>query len=169
MPFLDFVTPVLVFAVLFGLSMDYEVFLLSRMREEFLATGDNERAVAMGLETTGRTISAAAMIMVVVFSAFVTTGLVQVKQIGLGLAVAVFVDATLVRLVLLPAAMRLLGRWNWWIPRFLGAVLPRVDTGEGSGLRASGPTRPFAEPPPSAASPRRPADADAGGPSPHPR
>jgi RND superfamily putative drug exporter len=150
MPFLDFITPVLVFAVLFGLSMDYEVFLLSRMREEYLATGDNERAVAMGLETTGRTISAAAIIMVVVFSAFVTTGLVQVKQIGLGLAVAVLVDATLVRLVLLPAAMRLLGRWNWWLPGLLSRLLPRVDIGEGAEPPTLGTTGPFVTPPPAA-------------------
>jgi RND superfamily putative drug exporter len=110
--------PVFLFVILFGLSMDYEVFLLSRIRESYLATGDNSAAVARGLANTGRVISAAAAIMVVVFCSFLATPDVSVKQIGLGLAVAVLVDATVVRLVLVPALMELLGRANWWLPSF---------------------------------------------------
>jgi putative drug exporter of the RND superfamily len=108
--------PVFLFVILFGLSMDYEVFLLSRIREAYLATGDNSAAVSRGLRNTGRVISAAAAIMVVVFCSFLATPDVSVKQIGLGLAVAVLVDATVVRLVLVPALMELLGRANWWAP-----------------------------------------------------
>ena len=110
--------PVFLFVILFGLSMDYEVFLLSRIRESYLDTGDNSVAVARGLANTGRVISAAAAIMVVVFCSFLATPDVSVKQIGLGLAVAVLVDATVVRLVLVPALMELLGRANWWMPSF---------------------------------------------------
>ena len=108
--------PVFLFVILFGLSMDYEVFLLSRVRESWLATGDNSLAVRRGLASTARVISAAAAIMVVVFLSFVLTPDVSVKQIGLGLAVAVLIDATAVRLVLVPAVMELLGRANWWLP-----------------------------------------------------
>jgi uncharacterized membrane protein YdfJ with MMPL/SSD domain len=108
--------PVFLFVILFGLSMDYEVFLLSRIRESYLATRDNSRAVASGLTSTVRVISAAAAIMVLVFLAFVATPDVSVKQIGLGLAVAVLIDATVVRLVLVPAVMELLGPANWWLP-----------------------------------------------------
>jgi RND superfamily putative drug exporter len=114
--------PVFLFVILFGLSMDYEVFLLSRIRESYLATGDNSTAIARGLASTGRVISAAAAIMVVVFCAFLTTPDVSVKQIGLGLAIAVLVDATVVRLVLVPALMELLGRANWWLPSWLAKV-----------------------------------------------
>ncbi|HEX6451516.1 MAG TPA: MMPL family transporter, partial [Trebonia sp.] len=110
--------PVFLFVILFGLSMDYEVFLLSRIRESYLDTGDNSAAVARGLANTGRVISAAAAIMVVVFCSFIVTPDVGVKQIGLGLAAAVLVDATVVRLVLVPALMELLGRANWWLPSF---------------------------------------------------
>jgi uncharacterized membrane protein YdfJ with MMPL/SSD domain len=116
--------PMFLFVILFGLSMDYEVFLLSRIREEWDVTGDNSRAVARGLASTARVISAAAAIMVVVFLSFVLTPDVSVKQIGLGLAVAVLVDATLVRLVLVPAVMELLGKANWWLPSWLGRLLP---------------------------------------------
>jgi RND superfamily putative drug exporter len=118
------ITPPLVLAVVFGLSMDYEVFLLSRIRERFDATGDTRRAVAEGLSTSARTITSAALIMVAVFAVFVSTGVPSIKEIGLGCAVAIAVDATVVRLVLVPAAMELLGRWNWWVPAPLERVLP---------------------------------------------
>ncbi len=116
--------PIFLFVILFGLSMDYEVFLLSRIREAYDRTGDNSTAVAQGLASTARVISAAAAIMVVVFLSFVFGADVGVKQIGLGLAVAVLIDATIVRLVLVPAVMELLGKANWWLPRPLARVLP---------------------------------------------
>ena len=122
---LDAITPPLVLAVVFGLSMDYEVFLLTRIRERFDAGGDTRRAVAEGLATSARTITSAALIMVAVFLVFVGTGLPSIQQLGLGNAVAIAVDATLVRLVLVPAAMELMGRWNWWLPRPLARVLPQ--------------------------------------------
>ena len=118
--------PMFLFVILFGLSMDYEVFLLSRIREEYDRTGDNSASVARGLASTARVISAAAAIMVVVFLSFVIGPQVSVKQIGLGLAVAVLIDATIVRLVLVPAVMELLGRANWWLPGPLARMLPRA-------------------------------------------
>jgi RND superfamily putative drug exporter len=123
---IDTLTPPLVLAVVFGLSMDYEVFLLSRIRERYEATGDTRRAVAEGLAASARTITSAALIMVAVFAVFVGTGVPSIKEIGLGNAVAIAVDATLVRLVLVPAAMELMGRWNWWLPRPLARVLPKT-------------------------------------------
>jgi RND superfamily putative drug exporter len=119
--------PVIMFAILFGLSMDYEVFLLSRIREEFLTHGDTQRAIAHGLAKTARVITAAAAIMVVVFLAFLTDNQVFLKLIGIGLATAIFVDATIVRMILVPAVMQLLGSRNWWIPRWLETMLPRLD------------------------------------------
>jgi len=119
--------PVMMFAILFGLSMDYEVFLVSRIREEYLKDGNTSRAVADGLAKTARVITAAAAIMVVVFLAFVASPEVFLKLFGIGLAVAIFLDATLVRLVLVPAVMQLLGKWNWWIPNWLERILPRID------------------------------------------
>src|SRR6516162_1789213 len=116
--------PVFLFVILFGLSMDYEVFLLSRIREEYDRCGDNALAVGRGLAATARVISAAAAIMVVVFLSFVLIPDVSVKQIGLGLAAAVLIDATVVRLVLVPAVMELLGKANWWLPGWLGRRLP---------------------------------------------
>jgi uncharacterized membrane protein YdfJ with MMPL/SSD domain len=116
--------PIFLFVILFGLSMDYEVFLLSKIREEYDRLGDNGLAVGRGLAATARVISAAAAIMVVVFLSFDLTPDVSVKQIGLGLAAAVLVDATVVRLVLVPAVMELLGRANWWLPSWLGRLLP---------------------------------------------
>ena len=104
-------------AVVFGLSMDYEVFLLSRIKERYEEHGDNRRAVAEGLASSAGTISSAALIMVAVFSVFVLTGVPSIQQLGLGTAVAIAIDATLVRLILVPAAMELMGRWNWWLPR----------------------------------------------------
>jgi len=118
---------VLLFAVLFGLSMDYEVFLLSRVKEEYDRTGHNEEAVAAGLEQTAGIITGAATIMVVVFSAFVATGMIFIKEFGFGLAVAVFLDASLIRILLAPAFMRLMGDWNWWAPAWLLKLLPRFD------------------------------------------
>jgi uncharacterized membrane protein YdfJ with MMPL/SSD domain len=122
--------PLFLFVILFGLSMDYEVFLLSRIKEEYDRTGDNTASVARGLAHTARVISAAAAIMVVVFLSFVLGADVSVKQIGLGLAVAVLVDATVVRLVLVPAIMELLGRANWWLPGWLDRILPRSPAPE---------------------------------------
>ncbi|HEX5297490.1 MAG TPA: MMPL family transporter [Streptosporangiaceae bacterium] len=126
--------PVFLFVILFGLSMDYEVFLLSRIREEYDLTGDNALAVGRGLAATARVITAAAAIMVVVFLSFVLTPDVSVKQIGLGLAAAVLVDATVVRLVLVPAVMELLGKANWWLPAWLDRRLP-AGPGSGPGAR----------------------------------
>jgi uncharacterized membrane protein YdfJ with MMPL/SSD domain len=114
-------------AIVFGLSMDYEVFLLTRIRERYQATGDTKRAVAEGLQASARTITSAALIMVAVFGVFALTGVPSIKEIGLGLAVAIALDATLVRLVLVPATMEVMGRWNWWLPRPLERLLPRAD------------------------------------------
>ena len=118
--------PVMLFTILFGLSMDYEVFLLSRIREEWLHTGDNATAVADGLAATARLITAAAAIMVCVFGSFVVSDVRPLKIIGVGLATAVFVDATLVRMILVPSTMELLGRANWWLPRWLDRAVPTL-------------------------------------------
>ena len=117
--------PVIMFAVLFGLSMDYEVFLLSRVREEFLAGRDTSRAVTEGLARTARVITAAAAIMVAVFGAFALSDEVFLKLIGVGLATAILVDATVVRMVLVPGVMQLLGDRNWWLPRWLDRLIPQ--------------------------------------------
>ena len=117
--------PMMLFAIVFGLSMDYEVFLLSRIKEEYDSHGDNSQAVAHGLAKTARLITAAAAIMICVFGSFVLSDLRVLKLIGFGLAFAVFIDATLVRLVLVPATMELLGDRNWWFPKWL-EWLPRV-------------------------------------------
>jgi putative drug exporter of the RND superfamily len=119
--------PVMMFAILFGLSMDYEVFLISRIREEYLKDGNTRRAVADGLAKTARVITAAAAIMVVVFLAFVASPEVFLKLFGIGLAAAIFLDATLVRMVLVPAVMQLLGDRNWWIPSWLERILPEIE------------------------------------------
>lgn len=116
--------PVILFSVLFGLSMDYEVFLLSRMKEEYERTGDNDEAVAFGLEKTGRIITSAALIMIAVFGAFAFTDSIIIKEFGVGLAVSIFLDATIVRIILVPATMKLLGKWNWWLPGWLARLLP---------------------------------------------
>ncbi len=118
--------PVIMFAVLFGLSMDYEVFLVSRMREAWVRTGDNARAIVEGLAGTGRVISAAATIMIAVFAAFIPSPDVVLKVFGVGMAAAILIDATVVRLLLVPAVMHLLGRANWWMPARLGRRLPRL-------------------------------------------
>jgi uncharacterized membrane protein YdfJ with MMPL/SSD domain len=122
--YVDTVVPALVLAVTFGLSMDYEVFLLTQIRERWLAHGDNERAVAEGLVGSARIITSAAAVMVAVFAAFAVAGAPSLKELGVGLAVAILLDASLVRLVIVPAAMRLLGDWNWWLPRPLERLLP---------------------------------------------
>jgi RND superfamily putative drug exporter len=118
--------PVIMFAILFGLSMDYEVFLLSRIREERAGTGDDADSVARGLAATGRVITSAALIMVAVFLGFVANPTPAVKMFGLGLATAIALDATIVRMLVVPASMALLGRANWWLPRWLDRLLPRL-------------------------------------------
>jgi RND superfamily putative drug exporter len=130
-PIVSFI-PMFMFAVLFGLSMDYEVFLLSRVREEYEASGDNDAAVIAGLASTGRVISSAALIMIAVFGAFVAGNDAMTKMFGLGLATAIAVDATIVRLVLVPATMKLLGNANWWLPSWLDRRLPRVAVDGGA-------------------------------------
>jgi RND superfamily putative drug exporter len=134
-PIISFV-PLLMFAILFGLSMDYEVFLLTQMQERFHVTGDAKEAVVEGLASTGRVITSAALIMVFVFAGFVLNGDPTVKEFGIGLAVAIALDATLVRCLLVPAVMELLGERAWWLPRWLGRVLPRVNI-EGEGWFAA--------------------------------
>ena len=134
--------PILMFTILFGLSMDYEVFLLSRVREDYERTGDPHGSVARGLASTSGVISAAAGIMVLVFLGFVTEAGTIVKMLGFGMAVAIFLDATLVRMVLVPASMSLLGHRNWWLPGWLDRLLPHVDV-EGGAT----PTRPVSAEP----------------------
>ncbi|MES1239362.1 MAG: MMPL family transporter, partial [Chloroflexota bacterium] len=118
--------PIIMFAVLIGLSMDYEVLLLSRIQESYRRTGDNTAAVAEGLAKTAGVITGAAMIMVVVFAAFALADVVTIKSIGVGMALAVALDATIVRVLLVPATMRLLGHWNWWAPGPLARFAERV-------------------------------------------
>ena len=129
---LDTINVPLIFAIVFGLSMDYEVFLMSRIRERYLQHGDNERAVAEGLASSARTISSAALIMTAVFAVFVLTGVPSIKELGLGCAVAIALDATLVRLILVPAAMKLMGKWNWWMPSWLDRLLPDLSFESGA-------------------------------------
>jgi len=131
--------PVIMFSILFGLSMDYEVFLLSRVREQYLKHGQADRAVVDGVARTARVITAAAAIMVVVFLAFVFSTEVFLKLMGVGMATAILVDATIVRMLLVPAVMQLLGRATWWIPRWLDRLLPRLD------VKPAGPPRPVLE------------------------
>ena len=128
--------PMMMFAILFGLSMDYEVFLLSRIREEYDRTGDNALAVADGLASTARVITAAALIMVTVFGSFVLGDATTLKLFGLGLATAILVDATVVRMVLVPATMELLGDRNWWFPRWLDRLVPRLHVEAGPDVDA---------------------------------
>ena len=129
--FVETTLPVILFCVLFGLSMDYEVFLLTRMKEAWERTGDNAEAVAQGLERSGRIVTSAALIVVVVAGSFVFADIVLIKALGLGVALAVAIDATIVRALLVPATMRLLGKWNWWLParlaRLLRDRLPRSE------------------------------------------
>jgi RND superfamily putative drug exporter len=118
--------PIIMFSVIFGLSMDYEVLLLSRIQEAYRRTGDNRVSVAEGLARTAGVITGAAMIMITVFAAFALAEVITIKSIGVGMAIAVFVDATIVRVLLVPATMRLMGRWNWWAPGALGRLADRL-------------------------------------------
>jgi len=122
--------PVILFSIVFGMSMDYEVLLISRIQEEYRRTGDNQAAVAMGLEKSGRLITGAAAIMVAVFLAFALANVVIIKAIGVGLAIAIAVDATIVRILIVPSVMRILGRANWWAPRPLAILHSRIGAGE---------------------------------------
>jgi RND superfamily putative drug exporter len=131
--FVETTQPVILFCVLFGLSMDYEVFLLTRMRETWEATGDNQTAVAHGLERSGRIVTSAALIVIVVAGSFAFADIVLIKALGVGIAIAVALDATVVRALLVPATMRLLGRWNWWLPTGLARRLPKVEESEVAG------------------------------------
>ena len=136
---IEFWVPMMLFTVLFGLSMDYEVFLLSRVREEYLVSGDNATAVADGLASTARVITAAAAIMIAVFVSFVLGDLRVLKLLGLGLATAIFIDATIVRMVLVPATMELLGNANWWLPKWLDRLVPRISVEAPPDVAAAAP------------------------------
>jgi RND superfamily putative drug exporter len=138
-PIVSFV-PMFMFAILFGLSMDYEVFLLSRVREDYLRTRNNIESVVTGISTTARVITSAALIMIAVFLSFATQIDPVVKMFGIGLATAVFIDATIVRVVLVPATMVLLGDANWWLPGWLDRILPRMELESTEGLEAGEPT-----------------------------
>lgn len=140
-PVVSFV-PMFMFAILFGLSMDYEVFLLSRVREEYVATGDNDTSVIRGLAGTARVITSAALIMISVFSGFIFGDDPTIKMFGLGLAAAIFVDATIVRVVLVPATMKLMGDANWWMPAWLDRLLPSVELENEDGFDADEPPEP---------------------------
>jgi RND superfamily putative drug exporter len=145
--------PIMMFAILFGLSMDYEVFLLSRIREEYLRTGDNGRAVADGLSATARVITAAAAIMCTFFLSFVLGDNIIIKLFGIGFASAIFIDATLIRMVIVPSTMELLGDANWWLPAWLDRILPHLDV-EGPALESiEPPPQPPAPEPVSTAAP----------------
>jgi RND superfamily putative drug exporter len=137
------------FAILFGLSMDYEVFLITRIQEEYLKSGDNRTAVRNGLAATGKTITAAALIMILVFGAFILGGIRVIKEFGLGLAGGIAVDAVVIRMAVVPSVMLLLGRSNWWFPAWLDRILPRVtvdpDLPE-DGPQAPPPAAPTPEP-----------------------
>ena len=123
--------PLFLFSVLFGLSMDYHVFLLSRIRERYDQSGDNTESVAFGVRSTGRLITGAALIMVAFFWGFAAGDMVGLQQMGFGLGIAVLLDATIVRIVLVPASMKLLGKWNWYLPSWLGWLPdPRVESEE---------------------------------------
>jgi trehalose monomycolate/heme transporter len=137
--FVESTQPILMLALAFGLSMDYEVFLLSRVREQWDRTGDNTAAVATGLQRTGKIITSAALLLVVVIGAFSTSGIVFIKMIGVGMIIAILVDATIVRALLVPATMRLLGRWNWWAPGPLARLWQRIGIRESDGAGAGLP------------------------------
>jgi RND superfamily putative drug exporter len=128
---IDETQPILIFAIAFGLSMDYEVFLLSRIKEEYDSKGNNQQAVSAGLQRTGGLITSAALLLAVVVGAFSTSQIVVIKEIGVGLAIAVLMDASIIRVLLVPATMRLLGAWNWWAPKPLQALWRRVGLSEG--------------------------------------
>jgi RND superfamily putative drug exporter len=129
-------TPLIMFCFVFGLSMDYEVLLLSRVREEYERTGNTPRAVADALESTGRLITGAAAIMAAVFFGFATAGSVIIQAVGIGIGLAVVIDATIVRALLVPASMRLMGQWNWWAPAPLASLYRRLGLAERSDAKA---------------------------------
>jgi len=133
---IDPTMPILMLAIIFGLSMDYEVFLLSRVRERYDVTGDNTAAVASGLQRTGGVITSAALLLVIVIGAFSASGITFIKLMGVGMIVALIVDATIVRVLLVPATMRLLGGFNWWAPKPLRRLYAQYGLREGDG---SGP------------------------------
>jgi trehalose monomycolate/heme transporter len=144
---IDPTMPILMLAIIFGLSMDYEVFLLSRIRERYDVTGDNATAVASGLQRTGGVITSAALLLVIVIGAFSTSGITFIKLMGVGMIVALIVDATIVRILLVPATMRLLGQANWWAPRPLRRLYGRYGIREGDGdVSELEPARPVTEP-----------------------
>ncbi len=144
-PIVSFI-PMFMFAILFGLSMDYEVFLLSRVREEYLRTGDNDSSVIHGIASTARVITSAALIMISVFGGFVLGSDPAIKMFGLGLATAIFVDATIVRIVLVPATMKLMGDANWWLPAWLDRILPTLDLEAGPDIIQDSDVRLMEEP-----------------------
>src|SRR5438045_2430383 len=136
--------PIFLFVVLFGLSMDYHVFILTRIREAYDRGSTTEEAVTHGIKTTAGVVTSAAVVMIAVFAIFATLSLLIFKQLGIGLAVAVLIDATIIRGVLLPATMKLLGDWNWYLPKWL-EWLPRVGSGDGGALPPA-PEQPAAPP-----------------------
>ncbi len=136
---IDATQPILIFAIAFGLSMDYEVFLLSRIKERFDELGDNRAAVSSGLQRTGWLITSAALLLAVVVGAFSTSKIIFIQEIGVGLAIAVIIDATLVRMLLVPATMRLLGKWNWWAPAPLQTLWRRIGLSEATRRDAEHP------------------------------
>jgi len=145
--------PVMMFAILFGLSMDYEVFLITRIQEEYLKSGgDNKVAVRNGLAATGKTITAAALIMILVFGAFILGGIRVIKEFGLGLAGGILVDAVVIRMAVVPSVMILLGKSNWWFPTWLDRILPHVtvdpDLPDDTDVSDVPPTAPDEEPVP---------------------
>jgi putative drug exporter of the RND superfamily len=123
---IDAFLPVMLFAILFGLSMDYEVFLVSRIHEEYLKSGDNRTAVRNGLAATGKTITAAALIMILVFGAFIFGGIRVIKEFGVGLAAGIFIDAFIIRMAVVPALMFMFGNANWWFPKWLDRIVPHL-------------------------------------------
>jgi RND superfamily putative drug exporter len=134
------ITPAILFVILFALSTDYEVFMLSRIKENYDRTGDNDEAVATGLQQTARVVTAAGLILVVVFGSFATAGLITIKEIGLGLAIGILIDTFLVRTIMVPATMRIAGRINWVMPAWLERVLPKLS--EGPSAEAPAPSSP---------------------------
>jgi RND superfamily putative drug exporter len=137
--FVETTQPVILFCVLFGLSMDYEVFILTRTKEVWDRTANNTEAVARGLERSGRIVTSAALVVVVVAGSFAFADIVLIKALGVGMAIAITLDATVVRALLVPATMRLLGRWNWWMPgaleRLVATRLPASDADVEAGIR----------------------------------
>jgi putative drug exporter of the RND superfamily len=140
--------PVMLFAILFGLSMDYEVFLISRIHEEYLKCGDNATAVRNGLAATGKTITAAALIMILVFGSFILGGNRVIKEFGIGLAGGILVDALLIRMAIVPSIMMLFGKANWWFPAWLDRILPKLSVDADDLAATALPEDPGPEPKP---------------------